>query len=239
LCIAALTRKLSFNDERGAAMELDHIFIFTPRGAPQADRLCEFGLSEGSPNRHPGQGTANRRFFFHNAMLELLWLDDLEEAQSEGCAATRLWQRGTRSDPSISPFGVCFRPSGEEPRVAPFPSWSYRPAYLPASLAVEIATDAPLSEPMWFYLNFAARPDKAAPQKRQPLDHAAGFKALSAVCVVAPTIATLSTAAQMACQGGTVSMVAGSEHRLELSFDGAAQGRRQDFRPALPLVFRW
>jgi hypothetical protein len=48
---------------------LDHLFICTSSGAPEAERLAEFGLIEGTPNCHPGQGTANRRFFFHNAML--------------------------------------------------------------------------------------------------------------------------------------------------------------------------
>jgi hypothetical protein len=28
---------------------------------------------EDSSNTHPGQGTANRQFFFNNAYLELLW----------------------------------------------------------------------------------------------------------------------------------------------------------------------
>ena len=42
--------------------EIDHVLIFTCAGAPEADRLIVFGLSEGSPNRHPGQGTANRSF---------------------------------------------------------------------------------------------------------------------------------------------------------------------------------
>ena len=45
-------------------MHLDHIFIRARPGAPEAEALKAFGLTEGSPNRHPGQGTANRRFFF-------------------------------------------------------------------------------------------------------------------------------------------------------------------------------
>ena len=53
-------------------IELDHIFVWTTCGAPEADCLRDFGLVEGSANRHPGQGTACRRFFFHNAMIELL-----------------------------------------------------------------------------------------------------------------------------------------------------------------------
>ena len=50
-------------------MELDHIFICTEKEAPQGDLLKEFGLVEGSSNIHPGQGTANRRFFFKNFMF--------------------------------------------------------------------------------------------------------------------------------------------------------------------------
>ncbi len=55
------------------AFELDHLFIMTDINAPVADRLISSGLTEGRSNIHPGQGTANRCFFFHNAMLELLW----------------------------------------------------------------------------------------------------------------------------------------------------------------------
>lgn len=57
-----------------ATAEVDHVFVSASRGAPEARKLIELGLLEGSPNRHPGQGTANRRFFFANAMLELSWV---------------------------------------------------------------------------------------------------------------------------------------------------------------------
>ena len=56
--------------------ELDHCFILTDVGAPEAELLTEFGFVEGEPNTHPGQGSANRRFFFANAMLELVWVHD-------------------------------------------------------------------------------------------------------------------------------------------------------------------
>jgi hypothetical protein len=50
------------------AVELDHAFIACRPGAPEADALLRQGFVEGSPNTHPGQGTANRRFFFDNFM---------------------------------------------------------------------------------------------------------------------------------------------------------------------------
>jgi hypothetical protein len=70
--------------------ELDHVFVCTALDAPEADLLVAFGLAEGTPNTHPGQGTANRRFYFRNAMLELVWVRDEREARSPLVAPTRL-----------------------------------------------------------------------------------------------------------------------------------------------------
>jgi len=64
-------------------MEIDHIYICTQPKALVGDLLTEFGLAEGSSNTHPGQGTASRRFYFHNLMLELLWVGNLEEVQMQ------------------------------------------------------------------------------------------------------------------------------------------------------------
>ncbi|MBE9137293.1 VOC family protein [Nodosilinea sp. LEGE 07088] len=45
-------------------LELDHVFILVEPAAQVADRLLEQGFREGPRNTHPGQGTANRRFYF-------------------------------------------------------------------------------------------------------------------------------------------------------------------------------
>src|SRR5215475_2994823 len=57
-------------------IELDHVFVCTAPGAPEAEKLVQFGLHEGPRNQHPGQGTACRRFSFANAMIELFWVSD-------------------------------------------------------------------------------------------------------------------------------------------------------------------
>lgn len=51
-------------------MEIDHLYIFSSQQGAAADKLLEHGFVEGSSNTHPGQGTANRRFFFENALFE-------------------------------------------------------------------------------------------------------------------------------------------------------------------------
>ena len=101
------------------AIELDHVFICVDRGAPEAERLIEFGLCEGAPNVHPGQGTANRRFFFQNAMLELLWVEDLQEAQSSRTAPTLLWERWSGRQSGACPFGIIARPANTATTTVP------------------------------------------------------------------------------------------------------------------------
>jgi len=65
------------------ALHLHHVFVCASVGAPEGEDLLVAGLVEGSSNTHPGQGTANRRFFFESGFLELIWIHDELEAQSE------------------------------------------------------------------------------------------------------------------------------------------------------------
>ena len=153
------------------AFELDHLFICSEVGAPEAEYLRDFGLIEGPANVHPGQGTANRRFFFHNAMLELLWVDDPVAAQNTRTRPTHLWERwqGRRGD--ASPFGICLRPRHAETATLPFPAWAYQPTYLPAPRVIHMgANSAVIAEPLLFYLAFGQRPDTGG--ARYPMTHA-------------------------------------------------------------------
>jgi hypothetical protein len=69
-------------------IELDHLFVCAAPGAPEAEKFVQFGLHEGPPNQHRGQGTACRRFPFANAMIELLWVSDAGEARSQNTGRT-------------------------------------------------------------------------------------------------------------------------------------------------------
>ena len=105
-------------------MVLDHILICVQPGAPEAEALKDFGLIEGYSSKHQGQGTANRRFFFQNAFLELLWLEDSAEAQSDVTRPTMLYERVRSQGQVVSPFGIGFRPAIPNEKQVPFPSWS-------------------------------------------------------------------------------------------------------------------
>lgn len=223
-------------------VELDHVFICMDRLAPAAESLLQFGLSEGTSNTHPGQGTANRRFFFQNAFLELVWVDDPAEAQSPLVARTGLWERWSQRTSGASPFGVGLRVDGAAQGQLPFANWEYRPPYLPAPLAIRMSDHSHVfAAPLLFAISFGRRPDSDPPERRQPLAHRAGVHAITRLRIsvpnIDPTIAADWFAVRASCP--IVEVVAGNEHLLEIGFDGERQARSHDFRPALPLNFHW
>jgi|SRR5579862_94241 len=218
--------------------ELDHIFVCVSVGAPEANRLASLGLTEGEPNTHPGQGTANRRFFFHNAMLELIWVHDEQEACSDATRRTRLFERWRDRAATACPFGLCFRPT-EKSLPPAFLGWDYTPSYLPAPLSIHIGENSEiLEEPMLFQMSFGCRPDKLPDARRQPLEHRIGFREITRVRWIGPIGGSSSTALR-AVAGGIFSFEDGPKHRLEIGFDGENQGRSIDLAPELPITLQW
>ncbi len=214
--------------------QLDHIFILTDVGAPAADKLVDFGLVEGPGNTHPGQGTANRRFFFQNVMLELLWVADAEELKASDLSV--LWHRRPpgwhrEQPPAASPFGLCLRP-GTTPTVdVPFPGWPYCPSYLPAPLQIWIGNNADeLAEPFLFYLSFG-KPKASPPGQR--------FQTVSRLSLTGPPGTPSETLTKTLAHDRTIEWISGNEPLMELGFDQESQGQTMDFRPHLPLRLCW
>jgi hypothetical protein len=190
------------------------------------------GFVEGSANTHPGQGTANRRFYFENFMLELVWVADAAEVQSAATRRTRLWDRLQRADNEVSPFGIIFRSSVMPPASPPFATWSYTPVYLPSGLAMQIAEGTSLYEPELFYLPFLRR----ATAQSEPVEHALPIRRIRALSVGLRNRQDLSAASRSAEKHGLVSYFVSPQPALEILFEGPA-GMRIDLRPDLPLVF--
>jgi hypothetical protein len=226
-------------------VELDHVFVCAGQGGPEAAVLVDFGLTEGAPNRHPGQGTANRRFFFHNAFLELLWVEEPDEARNEPAARLHLWERWSHGGHGASPLGICVRPArppgGNTAGKAPFATWPYRPAYLPHPLVIEMGANSDrIDEPLLFYLSFGHRPDADDFSRRQPLEHRASLRLITRLRVSGPPHDAASPelrALDLACPW--LSIEPGGGPLMEIGFDGETAGKSHDFRPALPLVFHW
>jgi hypothetical protein len=216
------------------APSLDHVFVLCSKGAPEADALTRLGLREGSGNTHPGQGTACRRFFFPTVYLEFLWVHDPVEAQSPTTLPTRLFERWSSRQAGASPFGVVLRNAGPGRGEPPFPTWSYRPRYLPADLAIEVAVGTLLSEPALFYFGAPRRPEVLA---NEPTAHDLPLGAVASISIGGP--GPWSAALREVEAAGLLSFPATEQHVLQVDFGFGGRDRTVDLRPELPLVLRF
>ncbi len=220
------------------AIELDHFFILTQPGAPEGDRLVALGLIEGTPNVHPGQGTANRRFFFANAMLELIYIRDEDEAVAGAAGRLKLVERSRSA--AASPFGLVFRstspagpPSGPSPAVPTFPGWRYAADYLPDGSHFHIGENTDrLDEPLCIVMPADIPGPSRQPTPRHP------FTTVTSVRISVP--ATSPSPVLAAVGGiGPLSIAPGQPHLMELRFNDGASGQERDLRPDLPLLLCW
>jgi glyoxalase-like protein len=212
--------------------ELDHLFVCTDPDAPEAENLVQFGLREGPPNQHAGQGTANRRFAFTNAMIELFWVKHTNEAQCPTTRRTLLWERWSGRKGNASPFGICLRPVDSRDTEPPFPAWEYRPAYLPDPLVMHIG-EAGIEEPMWIYLSFMQR----AQREQWFIEHPIGIREITGLTLTTP-VPLRSNVSQKIVESGILRTQTGATSLLEIEFDGNRRKEYIDFRPHLPFVFQ-
>lgn len=130
----------------------DHVLLLSHAAGREADAVARVGLVEATPNDHPGQGTACRRFAFDGCYLEIAWLRDRAEASTIPAAMLQL---PARFDGGC-PIGIGLRAQlGDAP---PFETRPYAPSYLPSgtSLAIATASDDPM-QPLVFALPFPSR----------------------------------------------------------------------------------
>ena len=92
---------------------------------------------------------------------------------------------------------------------------------------------------MLFYIAFAKPPDAEPLVSRQPIEHPIGFRRVSAVRLILPHAEQFSAALHRVTDAELLMVETGPDYLLEVTFDNELQGRTADFRPSLPLKFRW
>ena len=209
---------------------LDHLFVLTDPGAPQADLLSDIGLVEGTPNDHPGQGTANRRFFFSDTALEFLYVRDANEAANGRGSRLRIPERAINT--KASPFGLIVRATGASTDV-PFPGWRYCPEYFRVDQCFHVGENSDLlEEPLCICMPL--NPPLAEAQLRLANPHMTVTEIRISVPVVQPSLALKAV---VECE--RISLRLNEPHRLEIIFNEEEEGASKDMTPELPLVIRW
>lgn len=206
----------------------DHAFVFTAAAAEVAARMTRAGLCEGPANTHPGQGTANRRFFFQGGMIELLYVADVEALTRPELARTGLWPRSLFRERDSCPIGLC----ASEPPDAPeslAPAWDYRPPYLPPGAAIRMADDAhDERRPLLF----------AVPPRTGGADVPRDPRSISRIELTLPSLpSSYRYAAWLERLGVAVTL--GAPSLLTVELDRARTGAALDLRPAASLLLRW
>lgn len=131
-------------------MKIDHIFIFSENNGFEAEDLTKFGLLEGSNRRHQGQGTINRKFYFENFFLELLWVVNKNEIKQSPTKETQLFERSNFRNNEFSRFGLCLVNSEDTDELFT-EAQIYQPNYFPKGMSIDILPNSKNPQLPWTF----------------------------------------------------------------------------------------
>ncbi|WGK64855.1 VOC family protein [Croceiramulus getboli] len=211
-------------------MTIDHLFICSSQQGQEAEQFVQLGWQDGSSRIHPGQGTVNRKFYFENGFLELLWIDDLEELQNGPAATIGLQERFHWQTEEVSRFGLCLAPSPELDLLFAKAN-TYRPDYFSPGKIINYFHFPKL--PWVFKLPF---PPKFNPQ--EPLQDALGIQELTKVIFEIPDLNGSEPLLRHLNQQKSLVFRDGSTTALIMEFDDQRQDQEQNF-PDLDLRIRY
>lgn len=211
-------------------MQLDHVFIITKPGAEVADKFTGIGLREGTSNSHPGQGTANRRFFLNDFTIELLFISDTDEALNGAGKDLRIHERSQNRE--ASPFGIVVRV--DDPTSAPtFPNWLYFPDYFHGKMCFHVGENSTLlNEPLCICM------PPSLPKARNVPDELVNWELKLTQLEISTTAAHPSpTLKKIQMEGVTIRY--NEAHHMTLTFNNGQTGMRKDLNPDIPLSIYW
>jgi Glyoxalase-like domain len=206
-------------------MNIDHIFICTNDNGKIADDLIEFGLTEGSSRVHAGQGTRNRKFYFDNFFLEILWVCNEPEIKSDLVKPTGLWQRAGYKRNEFAPYGLCLI-NTEDTNALFENALHYQPIYFPAGMMIEILiNESQPSLPWTFRLPFKGQKKDDA----EPRSHQNGIQQLTKAIFNYSKPVT-DQYLQFFKNEPSIEFSAAADYGLTLIFDGRRQQNKKYFK---------
>ncbi|MEL7530882.1 MAG: VOC family protein [Bacteroidota bacterium] len=202
-------------------MEIDHIFVFSDQEGREADQLVAAGFVEGSSRVHPAQGTRNRKFYFDNFFLELLWVyNEAEIKRSAAAAVQQLWQRSQHQSNGQSPYGLCLQNAKETDDLFKN-SDSYQADYFPAGMQIDTLPHLGSPQLPWtFRLPFR----DAAPKSDEARAHPNGVRRLSKATFVLPSENAQHAFLQQFEEASNIDFQLSDNVGLLLEFDEQRQG---------------
>ena len=232
------------------AVEVDHIYVVTRPGAPEAAALRAAGFQVPEQRtHHTGNGTSSLGVVFENAYLELLYADSTVSDSASSPVDRAHWRRVFDWRASgASPIGIGLRRRVGGPDSLPFPTERMPPApWMRPGTAMHLVTTPadPLAPGVFVvprymaltgWIDGARQRDTAfAASLRHPL----GVRRMTGVRVVVTHPDGMPPTVRLLRDAGVVHVERGAEPLVELTFDGGSRGASKDLRPELPLVIRY
>ncbi|MEM1330219.1 MAG: VOC family protein [Planctomycetota bacterium] len=233
--------------EPAARFDVDHVFLFSEQDGPEAELFEAAGfIVWPRTNQHSDQGTTGRYIYLDNVYIELLWVHDeaLAEANIPRANSDFNRRQAWSGDPGVSPIGIGLRDHRYE-ELAPAAEYAYKADWMgpqPENVLGVFTPSDRLNEPWVFRMpNHWTREPRTRFEGEwaERLNHPNGARRLTEAVFELPQD-ELSEPLRIMEGDGRFRFLTGSEnHLVTLTFDEGAQGRVEDFRPALPLVIRY
>jgi hypothetical protein len=199
-------------------MEIDHIFIFTKEGL-ETDKLIEFGLTEGSGRKHKGIGTQNRRIFFNNFYIEILWVSNENEAKKNQNLG--IWNRYDFKNTNYSRFAICLKNTKDTDSIFKN-AIKWKPDFLSNDQFVEILTN----ETMPWIFRFPLNRNKYLSENT---NHKSGLQSLSKATLHLKNM-DFGKEISMMERNSNIEFVKSKKELLVLEFDNRIQGKSEIFK---------
>lgn len=216
-------------------MQTDHIFIFTSKPDEAGQELIDFGLNEGSSRVHKGQGTANRKFYFRNFFIELLFVNVENEIKSKATAPTKLWERSQFEKNNWSPFGLILVNDTSTDKLFS-ESIEYQPTYFPEGMWIDVITNETEPQlPSIFRLPYR---DKIPDNSNEPIHHKSEIKLFTKAMFQIPNPNHESTILKYFSKEERIQFSNDEKYHLTLEFDESRQSKSYQFK-TLPLTINY
>lgn len=239
-----MTAQLLTVNTNDALLEVDHLQIYLEESFPQIFALKDLGLNNGNQIvHHEERGTASTLFFFGNAYLEIIWIED-RTVFRRYAAQTRM-NLGLRSQwqqTGASPFGVALRSKSfkgvwtNSSLNSPF---EFARGYSETTINFSADNLEAIQEPICFTLpNQIALTnwlDSTNAVHQRLMTHLLGIKKLTNIKITVNTTKPLTNALSFLQENQIITIERGLSPLLTLTFDNNAQNKMIEARPILPI----
>lgn len=248
-------KKVGVTKTFSSDLSVDHLNIWVKNPQLTKKRLTDLGFTsipDSLSKIHKGQGTTGRYFNFLNAYLELIFIYDQQEFDTNNKVNNQLdfYERASFENNGASPFSIALKIKDYNVDKIPFETIKYHQEWMEENESIFAAKSSKknLKEPSIFVVYPQIESDvfermedlKNIPDEyaiwRTFFKHPNGAKKITKMTIISSDLDQKSETIHAVNEIKNLSIKKGQEHLMEITFDENIQGKSFDLRPELPLL---